>query len=299
MAQEPPDRPQPPPVDPNGPPDRPPAPIIGPARPAGEEGSAPIPCSGVHGFVLNWGYRNEPKLPVDLVGESWQAHSVTDDNGYYAFPCLAADASLLNALVPPGLRPMTSDVAIRLAYRADFEVNLGVYSGQVAPTLEVKPTMDVSPGEVWPGASLTYTIQVANTSGKMEGVMITDMLPPSLTPLSATSSQGATELWGNLLTADVGELAPGQSVTIAVNAAVRDGVSPGAVIGNRASLIYRDHVTVQTDLVSVQVGSGAPAASAATEPPTSLPVTGGQRGGIDAFASWLFGTIARLADSVL
>jgi uncharacterized repeat protein (TIGR01451 family) len=262
----------------------------------------------VHGFVLNWGYRNEPKFPVDLAGEGWQAHSVTDDNGYYAFPCLAADAAVLNAVVPPGLHPMTSDVAIRLAYRADYEVNLGVYSGDVAPTPEVQPVMDVSPGQAWPAAELSYTIRVANTSAqKMEGVMITDLLPPSLRPLSATSSQGATELWGNLLTADVGELAPGQAATVTLNAALREEVAPGAAIGNRASLIYRDHVAVQTDLVSIQVGQGEPAAgaltqpagSAVTEPPASLPVTGGERGTLDAFASWLFGMVKRLADSLL
>jgi len=301
IAQGPPERPQGPPADPNAPPDRPPAPVVGPGRiGGGEEGTAPNACSGVHGFVLNWGYRNEPKLPVGLAGESWQADAATDDNGYYAFNCLAADAARLNAPAPPGLHPMTSDVAIRLAYRADFEVNLGVYSGDVAPTPEVKPVMEVSPGQVGPAAELSYTIRVANTSSqKMDGVMITDLLPPSLTPLSATSSQGATELWGNLLTADVGELAPGQAATVTLNASVREGVAPGAAISNRASLITRDHVAVQTDLVSVQVGQGEPAASSVTEPPTSLPVTGGERGGVDAFASWLFGMVKRLADSVL
>jgi uncharacterized repeat protein (TIGR01451 family) len=213
--------------------------------------------------VLNWGYRNEPKLPVELSGDGWQTQKVTDDNGYYAFDCLGIGVGLLNPVLPPELHPLTTDVAIRLGYQADFEINLGLYSGQVAPSLDVTPTMTVSSGGAAPGETLTYTIRVTNTSGlaatgyNMYGVMVTDLLPKSLTPVGVTSTVGTTEVWGNLLTTDVGELVPGQAVTITVITSVREDTLPGAIIANRASLIYKDHIAVQTMPIIVQVGTDA------------------------------------------
>jgi hypothetical protein len=107
----------------------------------------------------------------------------------------------------------------------------------------------------------------------MAAVMITDLLPESLLPVSATSTQGGVELWGNLLTAGVGDLSPGQAVTVTLVAKVREGSSPGTKIVNRASLIYHDHVASQVQLVSVIAGGQGQAAS---QPPAMLPVTGGE-----------------------
>jgi uncharacterized repeat protein (TIGR01451 family) len=229
--------------------------------------------------VLNWGYRNEPKLPVNLVGDGWRSQKITDDNGYYGFECLGIGIGLLNPASSPDLQAMTTDVAIRLGYQPDFEVNLGLYSSQVAPDPEVMPTMAVSPGSISPGDTLTYTIGVVNTPAPpaaphtMAAVMITDLLPESLLPVSATSTQGGVELWGNLLTAGVGDLSPGQAVTVTLVAKVREGSSPGTKIVNRASLIYHDHVASQVQLVSVIAGGQGQAAS---QPPAMLPVTGGE-----------------------
>jgi uncharacterized repeat protein (TIGR01451 family) len=179
---------------------------------------------------------------------------------------------------------MTTDVALRLGYQTDLEVNLGVYSGDVTPSPEVRPSMLVDPAYVRPGETVTYQISVVNTSETpgaghtMAGVLITDLLPPSLTPVGAAVSLGATEWWGNLLTADIGELAPGQAVTITVTARARPDLPLGALLNNRATLIYRDHVAVQTELVSVQVAT-PPAQEGAEPPPAYLPVTGGERPG--------------------
>ena len=279
----PPPRTSPPPEPPVAPPGRPtPPPPAGPTVP-GQQGApagAPsAPCSTLHGFVLNWGYRNEPRLPVTLIGDSWRSQKITDDNGYYGFECLGIGIGLLNPVLSPDLHSLTSDVAIRLGYQPDFEVNLGLHGGQVVPALEVIPTLAVSPGGASPGETLTYTIVVANTPGPsaaphaMEGVMITDLLPESLLPVRATSTAGAVELWGNLLTAGVGDMSLGQVVTVTLVARVREGISQGTTIVNRASLIYHDHVASQTQLVSVMVGGQGQAAG---DPPAILPVTGGE-----------------------
>ncbi len=139
--------------------------------------------------------------------------------------------------------------------------------------------MAVSPGSALPGEILTYTIVVVNapapsaTAHAMEGVMITDLLPDALLPVKATSTVGAVELWGNLLTVGVGDVSLGQTVTVTLVARVRESASPGAVIVNRASLIYHDHVASQTQPVGVTVGAQGQAAG---EPPVLLPVTGGE-----------------------
>jgi uncharacterized repeat protein (TIGR01451 family) len=283
LAQGPPPRPSPPPQPPVAPPDRPtPPPPAGPTvpgQPGAAEGVPSAPCSTLHGFVLNWGYRNEPKLPVTLDGDSWRSQKLTDDNGYYGFECLGVGIGLLNPVAPPGLHSLTSDVAIRLGYQPDFEVNLGLYGSQAVPALEVIPTLAVSPGDASPGETLTYTISVAHipqspaADHPMEGVMVTDLLPDSLLPVEATSTAGTVELWGNLLTAGVGTMSPGQAVTVTLVARVRESSLPGTAIVNRASLIYHDHVASQTQPVAVTVGGQGQAAS---PPPAILPVTGGE-----------------------
>lgn len=256
VAQEPPpERPQPPTSRPE-PPEVGLGPIIDGDR---SEGISPVPCSGVHGIVIHWGYRNEPKLPVDLSDGGWQTLKLTDDNGYYSFDGLGLGVGLLNLMLPPGLSPLTTDVAIRLGYQEEFEVNLGLYGGEVAPSLPITPTMTVSDIGALPGETLAYTIQVTNTLGlpstgrKMGDVMVTDLLPECLTPVAVTSTVGTLELWGNLLTADIGELAPGQAVTITVKATVGEDILPTSVITNRASLIYGGNVTVQTAPITVEV----------------------------------------------
>jgi uncharacterized repeat protein (TIGR01451 family) len=208
----------------------------------------------VHGVVISWGYRNEPKVPVTLSGPGWQTQKWTDDNGYYASDCLGEGLALLNPVSPPWLRPMTTDVAIRLGYRQDFEVNLGLYGGEVAPAPEVRPAMTASPNLVQPGETVTYTIRVTNTLSAqlpMGEVMVTDLLPEVLTPVSASSTSGPVEWWGNLLTADIGTLPPGQTVTIVVTAKVRADGPPVPEITNQASLLHTGHVAVQSPIVIV------------------------------------------------
>lgn len=257
----PPGRPKPPPDVPGAPPGRTRPPQIGGGgavvgRQGGESDYTFNPCMTVHGVVISWGYRNEPKVPVTLSGPGWQTQKWTDDNGHYASDCLGEGLALLNPVSPPWLRPMTTDVAIRSGFRQDFEVNLGVYGGEVAPAPEVRPAMTVSPDSVRPGETVTYTIRVTNTLSAqlpMGEVMVTDLLPEGLTPLTASSTLGFVEWWGNLLTADIGTLPPGQTVTIVVSARVRADGPSILEISNRASLLHAGHVAAQSPTITVSV----------------------------------------------
>lgn len=264
LAQEPPTRPNPPPDVPGPPPGRTQPPQIKGVSGGGghgDGGDAGTSCMTVHGVAINWGYRNEPKLPVLLSGSDWLALEITDDNGYYASDCLGQGIGLVNPVSPPWLRPMTRDVAIRLGYRQTFEVNLGLYGGKVVPNPDVMPVLAVNPTQAQPGEIITYTIRVTNTLGLAAGsppamgeVMITDLLPETLTPVSATSTVGQVELWGNLLTVDIGTLFPGQPVAIIVTAKVHDDAAPAGIISNRATLLHTGHVAAQTPSVDVAIG---------------------------------------------
>jgi len=257
LAQAPPPpRSDPPPHPPGGPPDR--------TQPSGVSGDSQHgggavgfyggDCATVFGVVINWGYRNEPKLPITLGGFGWQTQRITDDNGYYASDCLGAGAALLNPVSAPWQHPLTTDVAVRLGGRRAFEVNLGVYGGDITPTLEITPVMRAYPAQARPGATVTYTIELINTLANrqpMGQVMLTDLLPLALTPLTTTATVGAIEWWGNLLTVELGELPPGQSATVTVVAGVAGDAPP--VITNRASAVYTGHVVAQTAPVEVTV----------------------------------------------
>lgn len=256
----PPPRPNPPPDVPGAPPSRTHPPQGG--RPGGVYGQGGggdysfNPCMTVYGVVINWGYRNEPQVPVTLSGPGWQTQKWTDDNGHYASDCLGEGLALVNPVSPPWLHPMTADIAIRLGYRQYFEVNLGLYGGTTAPLPEVAPVMTANSSLVRPGDTITYTIRVTNTLNAqrtMGEVMVTDLLPEALTPITATVSTGQVEWWGNLLTADIGTLPPGQTVTTVVTARVRADGSPLTEINNRASLLHTGHVATQSPIIKVSL----------------------------------------------
>lgn len=257
----PPPRSDPPPDVPGGPPGRTGPPRGGGGSRGGSDGSGGgeyvfNPCMNVYGLVINWGYRNEPKVPVTFSGPGWQTQKWTDDNGHYASDCLGEGLALLNPVSPPWLQPMTADVAVRLGYRQAFEVNLGLYGGGIAPIPEIAPVMATNTTLVRPGDFITYTIQVTNTlsAGRTMGeVMVTDLLPEVLAPITATTSLGQVEWWGNLLTVDIGTLPSGQAATILATTRVRAEGLLLTEITNRASLLHTGHVATQSPLVKVNL----------------------------------------------
>lgn len=102
---------------------------------------------------------------------------------------------------------------------------------------------DDSLGEVALGQALTYNIIVKNTGdGQAQGVVVSDPLPAGLDFVSGSGPAGTTVTSsGRNVTANLGTLAPGQSVTLKVNAKVNQSAPPGpltneaCVVGTNAS----------------------------------------------------------------
>ncbi|PQZ52585.1 MULTISPECIES: COG1361 S-layer family protein [unclassified Microbacterium] len=102
---------------------------------------------------------------------------------------------------------------------------------------------DDSLGEVALGQALTYNIIVKNTGdGQAQGVVVSDPLPAGLDFVSGSGPAGTTVTSaGRNVTATLGNLAPGQSVTLKVNAKVNQSAPPGpltneaCVVGTNAS----------------------------------------------------------------
>ncbi len=88
-----------------------------------------------------------------------------------------------------------------------------------AANLSVTKTASPS-SSVTVGQTETYTINVSNSSaggtGTATSTMVTDTLPSGFNVLSATSSTGSVNVSGGILTANLGDLASGDSATITV-----------------------------------------------------------------------------------
>lgn len=265
------------------PPSRPELPEPSPGGGGGGSGGG-VPRGGIYGTVINWSFRNEPGATVRLNGASWEKQAITDDNGYYALQGIGGGIYYINPLLPEGsgLKPMTSDLALKITDADNLVVNLGLYSSERFPTgLPVRQTMTVMPSTVMPGDRVAYTIKVFNRMphGISQAIM-TDYLPDELISVEATSSHGQVEVQDNLVVARIGEIAEGGRATIAIIAQVARGVHKGVVIENRASLIYRESVATQST-ASITVGEPEPTPSISEKPkeeaktkPDVLPATG-------------------------
>lgn len=101
------------------------------------------------------------------------------------------------------------------------------------PKPPTKPVLtidkDDKQGEVTLGQALSYDIVVTNTGdGEALGVVVNDPLPAGLDFVSGSGPAGTTvTASGRTVTATVGTLAPGQSVTLKVNAKVNQSAPPG------------------------------------------------------------------------
>ncbi len=89
----------------------------------------------------------------------------------------------------------------------------------------------VSPGAAGVGDSVEYVITVTNLGGSVAtGVEVSDTLPAFVAPTGVTASRGEASLDGQTVRVAIGDLAPGETVTISVAATV---VAPAPEGGNR------------------------------------------------------------------
>ncbi len=287
--------------------------------------------------MVNWNYHNEPRARVSLRGGGWTLETSSDDNGYYYFKGLGIDNVFLNLALPEdsGLTPITTDLALRTKGTGQIVVNLGFYPAEPATpaSLPVDISMSVKPESAGQGDTVLYTIHITNRLPHgISQVLVTDCLPEGLIPVRATFLRTtptsvslltgtpllgpsavipgpltptptplppATEIWGNLVIAEIGEMGAGETAVVIIEAGVKPDVAPGTVIQNRASCIYAESVAVQarvplaiggvgpmrmptaptlaaaaTAAVETPTPGGTPPLMTTPEPPGHLPVTG-------------------------
>ncbi len=228
--------------------------------------SKPLGAS-LHGTVINWAFRNEPKSRVRLDGGGWSLEALSDDNGFFGFNDLGQGVGVLNPLLVEsgGLLPMTRDVAVPLVPPGDLVVNLGLYSGHKPPeNLPVSHTMMVEPAVTTPGSMAVYTVRVKNDRpDPISQVMVTDYLPKGLYFVKGSASRGEVSSHGDLVVADIGQMEAGGEVVVTIEMQVSSGATEGTVIENRASLIYAESVAIQA-VASLTVESKPPAPSSSS-----------------------------------
>jgi uncharacterized repeat protein (TIGR01451 family) len=117
--------------------------------------------------------------------------------------------------------------------------NTASVSVQVLSPATVTATKTVA-GTFRPGGSVTYTVTLSNSSGfdqqDNSGHEFTDVLPASLTLVSATASSGTATTAGNTANWD-GVVPASGSVTITINATINAATAPGTV-SNQGSVSY-------------------------------------------------------------
>ena len=100
-----------------------------------------------------------------------------------------------------------------------------------APIPDPAISKSVSPPTAVAGDTVTYTILVTNLGGApATGVVVEDTLPSFLVPSEATISRGQVSVSGQLVRAEIGDLAPGETVELRVTARV---IAPAAAPENR------------------------------------------------------------------
>ena len=120
----------------------------------------------------------------------------------------------------------------------DTSNNRVTFTTAVSATAGLAITKTDSPDPVMAGAELVYTLQVSNGGpSTAQDVVLVDTLPAGTTLVSAVGGTGAVAcaLSGpGVVSCDIGDLDPGQSVTIFITVKVNANVPNGTVLVNTA-----------------------------------------------------------------
>ena len=182
-----------------------------------------------------------------------------------------------------------------------------------APTNTPKPskhkvadpaiTKSASPSEVRIGDEVTFTISVKNLGNETaKDVVVSDSLADYLDLGNVSASRGDVSINGKTVTVTIGDLAPGETVTIRISTRVNDRAQPptgrnGATVttssptddpsNNSAEVTF----TIIVDLTPT--ATLAPTVEPTAVPiPARLPPTGDEAG---AISPWLVAAIGLLA----
>ena len=108
----------------------------------------------------------------------------------------------------------------------------------VAPMTDLRIVKDVSSIHATPGQPITYTLTFSNAGNeRVTGVVITDILPISVTNTSVISSGVAiTQVNGSRYVWDIAPLDIGQGGVITITGVLSDGLQGGTIFTNTASI---------------------------------------------------------------
>jgi uncharacterized repeat protein (TIGR01451 family) len=107
--------------------------------------------------------------------------------------------------------------------------------------------MTESSTNIFLGQTLTYTIEVTNFGLSYSGlVTVTNNLPPNLSPLSTTQSQGSSAIAGNLVVFQLGVIPAGQTASMTITAVAMSGPPSATIMASVSSTDFDtnlDHTT--------------------------------------------------------
>ena len=120
----------------------------------------------------------------------------------------------------------------------DTSNNRVTFTTAVSATAGLAITKTDSPDPVMAGAELVYTLQVSNGGpSTAQDVVVVDTLPAGTTLVSAVGGTGAVACataGPGVVSCDIGDLDPGQSVTIFITVKVNSNVANGTLLTNTA-----------------------------------------------------------------
>jgi uncharacterized repeat protein (TIGR01451 family)/fimbrial isopeptide formation D2 family protein len=135
-----------------------------------------------------------------------------------------------------------------------FNDYIAVSTAEITPSTAssieaVKTVTDLNGGLVMPGDTLEYNVTLTNTGGSgLTQVRFTDPLPARTAFAgSLTTTKGSGSLTGSLITVNVGNLAPAETVTILFQVTVNGDTPSGTVISNQGMVDSAQTVPKPTD----------------------------------------------------
>ena len=146
----------------------------------------------------------------------------------------SGSASCTTSFSSVGTHPLTAEYN---NVDGNFNNSTGAVSHNVStmPT-DLSVTKADSPDPVNAGDNLTYIIHVANHGPQPTDVTLTDTLPPQVTFVSATPSQGSCNEAGGTVTCNLVTMASGGSATVTIVVNVPLTTPAGTVLRNTAQV---------------------------------------------------------------
>ena len=224
---------------------------LSPALTAGQAGSVTLSASNIGG-AQTYG---QPVSLVATVPAGAVFGGITSSPGWtctVALPtitCNRTDALLATSAYPDIVYAVTpSQTATSLSFGAQVSGGNEVRTNNNADTdavtvlrsanLRLTKSVDATTAKV--GDVLTYAVGVTNLGpSDTTGVVVSDPLPTSLQPLTASTTVGSCSTSGQVVTCPVGALADGAGATITITARVL-AAGAGTSVANGASVSGND-----------------------------------------------------------